>query len=78
MAGHATVPLFSWLQDSIEGFIQGLLTYTQESISLLNTFDVAPALSNVPSLAGGGVSVRVRVVGIVGWGVATCMCITLG
>ncbi len=44
------LPLFSWQQDSIDGYIQSLLSYTQESLSLLNSFDVSPALLTVASL----------------------------
>lgn len=58
---HSLPPtLHAWLHHSVEGYIHGLLTYTQESITLLETFDPAASLAPAAILLPGMPRLRVH------------------
>ena len=53
-------PLHAWMHHSVDGYIHGLLTYTQESISLVDTFDPAASLAPAAPLLPGMPCLRVH------------------
>lgn len=45
--------LHTWLHNSVDGFVQGLLTYVHESVTLLDSFDPAASLASAAPLLPG-------------------------